>query len=130
MRPLFTKVTDKAARIRTHYHNNRTTTESVNTGSSGRHTLRSKGFTKMHNNNSDGERAGGKGTGGNGLTSIVEHGERRGSEDFDFELGLPLHGIAVRTYVEQRVENADGEIIEGGDTKGVVAPWVEPVAER
>jgi hypothetical protein len=125
MRPLFTKVTDKAARFRTAYNNR--TTDSVNTGSSGRHTLRSKGFTRM---NDSGARKDATGSQGNGLTSVIRPG-RSDSESFDFELGLPLHGIAVRTYVEQRVEDADGQpVMAEGDAKLAVAPWVEPVADR
>ena len=78
---------------------------------------------------------GGLGSGtGRGLTSVVRQG-RSDSEEFDFELGLPLHGIAVRTYVEQRVEDAGpedgGRGLEAQDQKmASVAPWVEPVEEH
>ena len=134
MRPLFTKVTDQAARLRTVYHGR---TESVNTGSSGRHTLRSKGFARMNDSTGGGRRKNLDGTtaSANGLTSVVRHG-RNDDEDYDLELGLPLHGIAVRTYVERRVENADEGrlgVPDGGvvDQKvACVAPWAEPVEER
>ena len=133
MRPLFTKVTDQAARFRTMYHHNRTTAESVNTGSSGRHTLRSKGFARINDGGSARKNLDTTGLGsgnGQGLTSVVRQG-RSDSEEFDFELGLPLHGIAVRTYVEQRVEEVEhgvGRELEVKDPKmASVAPWEEPV---
>lgn len=80
--------------------------------------------------NDSGGRKGANGSQSNGLTSVIRPG-RSDSESFDFELGLPLHGIAVRTHVEQRVEAADEQpVMAEGDPKLVVAPWVEPVEDR
>ena len=59
-----------------------------------------------------------------GLTSAARPG-RPDSDNLDFELGLPLYGIAVKTDVEQIVENLQAEphAVTVGDPKAV--PWEE-----
>ena len=61
-----------------------------------------------------------------GLTSAARPG-RPDSEDMDFELGLPLYGIAVKTDVKQVVENVSQPhaTTVGGAMDPKAVPWEE-----
>ena len=90
MRPVLAKIWSKAESLHASYKG----TEE-HEGPDDRQTLRGQGFSCV-------SPTGDKARSVMGITSTVHPG--RESDPLDFELGVPMHGIAVRTELECRIE--------------------------
>lgn len=88
MRPILGKAWSKAHDFRTAYKEN-----DNHTGTEDRQNLRANGFTRITDD---------KARSLMGLTSTAQPG--RDSHALDFELGIPMHRIAVTTDVDRQVE--------------------------
>ncbi|MCJ1476313.1 hypothetical protein MMC13_004979 [Lambiella insularis] len=108
MRPLFMRLGARVRKLRGGYESK---DETNNTAK-----FRSNGFTRMSEHQ--------KGY-PVGLTSAAM--AMRGDPDLEFEMGLPMHGISVKTDVEQRIDNAS-EHSESSQARinRPAPPWREP----
>lgn len=95
MRPIVAKIWMKAGRLHASYKG----TEEQE-GPDDRQTLRGQGFSRI-------SPTGDKARSMMGLTSTVHPG--RESDTLDFELGIPMHGISVKTELECRIEQVRTE---------------------
>ena len=94
-------------------------------GPDDRQTLRGQGFSRIISPTGDKARS------MMGLTSTVHPGQD--NDTLDFELGIPLHGIKVRTEMECRIEQVRTErgiqepprLMIRGDT-GKPHGWADP----
>ena len=96
MRPILGKLYRKAGDLRANYKdtNNQAETED-------RQILRGQGSARITPPD-------GKARSLMGLATTAQPG-RPGSDALDFELGMPMHGIAVRTELEYRIEEMRAE---------------------
>ena len=95
MRPILAKIWRKAEGLHASYKG----TEEQE-GPDDRQILRGQGFSRM-------SPTGDKARSMMGLTSTIHPGQE--SDTLDFELGIPMHGIAVRTELECRIEQVRTE---------------------
>ena len=121
MRPILGKLYRKARDLHASYKDTDNQAETED-----KQTLRGQGFARIMPRD-------GKARSLMGLTSTAQPG-RPGSDALDFELGMPMHGIAVRTEVEYRIEEmkAEREIREPPrllvrDGFGKPHGWVDPL---
>ena len=121
MRPILAKVWMKAERLHPGYKG----TEEQE-GPYDRQTLRGQGFSRI-------SPTGDKARSMMGLTSMVHPGQD--NDTLDFELGIPMNGIAVRTEMECKIEQVRTErviqepprlMIRGDDT-GKPHGWTDPL---
>ncbi len=119
MRPILAKVWRNAEDLHASYKGTK-----EQAGADDRQTLRGQGFARI-------SPTGDKGRSIMGLTSTVLPGQE--SDTPDFELGIPMHGIAVRTELECRIEQVRAEraiqapphlMIRNGSSKP--HGWVDP----
>ena len=94
MKPILGKVWRKASNLRASYKDAKGAP-----GTDDRKTLRGQGFAQL-------PPSGNKARSMMGLTSTVQHGR---DNTQDFELGMPMYGIAVRTELEHRIEQVRAE---------------------
>ena len=94
MRPILGKLWRKASEFHASYKDAKGTP-----GTDDRQTLRGQGFAQI-------PPSGNKARSMLGLTSTVQH---EADNAQDFELGLPIYGIAVRTELECRIEQVRAE---------------------
>lgn len=94
MRPILGKVWRKASDFHASYKDAKGAP-----GTDDRQTLRGQGFAQI-------PPSGNKARSIMGLTSTVQHGP---DNTQDFELGMPMYGIAVRTELECRIEQVRAE---------------------
>ena len=121
MRPILAKIWMKAERLHASYKG----TEEQE-GPDDRKTLRGQGFSRISPTTGDKARS------MMGLTSTVHPGQDN-NDTLDFELGILMHGIAVRTEMECRIEQVQtGRAIQEpprlmirGDT-GKPHEWADP----
>lgn len=95
MRPILAKIWRKAEGLHASYKD----TEGQE-GPDDRQTLRGQGFSRI-------SPTGDKARSMMGLTSTVHPGQESGTLDFEF--GIPMHGIAVKTELECRIEQVRTE---------------------